>query len=158
MKKLYPLLISISILACNPSNTKIENNNTTNNPIEEQSISSTSKHADWNQFWMDFQNAVAKDDMDSLIEMTYFGGDINKESFKDNYSLYFIKELKEVIANTTSDAVKESGDPMHDFPNPKEIVWEDSSMVEGVEYESALYVYFGKVEENFKIVGFFAAG
>ncbi len=154
MKKGISAIAFIFLLftACN--NTQPEPTPDTPAPPTEETVKN---HSDWNSFWADFQKAVKDDNESAAKSMTKIGDMISEKDWNENYSFYF-PEMKDHILATGPEGV-EPEDGGEQFKELRTL-WKSESGEddEGNVYESALGLYFDKVDGNWKLVMFFAAG
>ena len=144
--------------ACSPSTSEGGADNSNQTDIEEVATPSTNDDFTWEGYWIKFQMAVANNDKEAIAEMTEFGNLLSRSDFDDYYDIYFSQEMKEIIANTKAADVPLVDDAM-EFPEGRVISHEETGYdEEGNEMGSAIMLYFGKKDDAFKLLMFFAAG
>ena len=154
----FILLALSAFLSCtsSSSDSSVDASNQTDTEITTPAPSI--ENETWDAFWSKFQVAVANDDMKTLATLAHFSDWIKEEDFEDEISSFITAELKTVIANTKAADISLSEFPEEDLPEYREISWSESSIVEGEEYGTALFLYFAKIDGQYKLVGSLAAG
>ncbi len=132
--------------------------------IEEESLikevsTLVAKTNTWEKFWTTFQEATANQDKDAIKQLTAFGENWTEKEFDEYFAIYFSAEIYELIANTTASNIPSSS--MTNLSNAtdlKELVLHESEIEDGVKYESAIMLYFGKVDNRYALVRVLMAG
>jgi hypothetical protein len=155
--KYFFILLGLSaFLSCTPisSDNVVDASNQTDTKISTPSI----ENGTWEEFWPKFQIAVANDDIKTLTSLTHFGDRIGQKGFKEEMSNFLTAELKTVIANSKVTDIPLSEYPEEGYSEYREISWSETTIVEGEEYGSGLFLYFAKMDKQYKLVGLLAAG
>lgn len=162
MKNLRNFFILMSLsafLSCTntSSDSSVDTSNQTDTEIT--TPASSIKNGTWEEFWPKFQSAVANNDMKALALLTHFGDRMmSKKRFENEMSDFLAKELREVIANNKAADIPLSEFPEEGYPEYREVSWSETAIVEGEEYGTGLFLYFAKMDGEYKLVGLLAAG
>ena len=153
MKNLFLLMAIISLLttACKTETKEQPQQQTTEQPQNETTNT-------WADFWTTFQQAVAENDKDKIAEYVIFETPLTQANFNEQFEMYFSPEMRELIAQTKAAAVPKNLDGAVTGEDVRNLVLSESGIEDGVEYESALILYFGKVEGRYGLVMWMAAG
>ncbi len=151
--------IACTLIACSP-NTSSDNNPddaTNTNPIPSEKPQSEDE--EWIEYWTTFQAAAASKDFAKLKEMVHFSEVFTKKEFDDYIDVYLSEEVTALITKTEANTMPLKDDTGHG-DDVREFSWYESSYdeEEGIEYESGLYFYFKKIENQYKLFALLAAG
>lgn len=156
MKNIIFLALLTLVLSCDNQSGK------ETKPVDSPSTSKQETEAQiWASFWSDFQAAVAADDMGKVGSMCHFTeSTIQQEEFEEMFSIFFHDDLKDVIENTPANQVElKDNDMTNAGGKMREISWsEEFTDDDGVEYGTALYLYFAKKDGEYRMIDWMSAG
>lgn len=161
MKKLIFLSLSFILLMT----TSCNNNPNTSENIDEEQKQSTDlmkKNVDvntWETFWVTFQAAAKQKDIAAIKKLSILGEVFPEKEFDELSSQYFSEKMFQLIIDTSADNLKIS-EGVVEATDARELYLDESGYdeEEGVLYESALILYFGKVDGKYGLVMWMAAG
>jgi hypothetical protein len=157
--KHFFILLGLSVfLSCTPTSSDSSLDTSSQTDAEISTPSPSIENGTWEDFWSKFQIAVTNDDTETLASLTHFGDRMRQKGFKGEISDFLTAELKEVIANSKATDITLSEYPEEGYPEYREIYWSETIIMEGVEYGSGLFLYFAKMDGQYKLVGLLAAG
>lgn len=113
--------------------------------------------AEWEQYWPEFQKAVAGKDLAALRILTQVGDgndEIDEGTFTSLGDTFLTAEVLELVAKT--DAAKVVANESE--PDVREFSWSETEMVDGEEMGSGLFFYFKKVDGKYRLFRLLAAG
>lgn len=161
MKQLIFFLLAFSFLvmtSCNNSSNASEN---TGSQIDTLSTSSkkTTNINTWEGFWETIQAAAKQKDINAIKDLAIFGEGFSEEEFDEYVSQYFTEEMYQLIIDTSADNLRLS-EGVVEAEEVRELSLDASGYdeEEDITYESALILYFGKIDEKYGLVMWMAAG
>ena len=149
MKFCVITVLSLLLLSCNTTETPTV-------PTETQQI--TEDLTSWENYWKVFQAATTEMDKEKIATLTHWSENMTEDIFNDSFESYFGKEMQDLIATTKAKEIQLSDEPITDFEEERELMWYEEGEEDGITYESAMILYFGKVDGNYKMTLWLAAG
>lgn len=160
MRKIAFIFIVFLIWSCGSAETDNLSGDADSSDVENVAPNGQIDENAWESFWTDFQAAVANSDIDKIKSMAIWNETFNEKDFDEMSDFYFSEAMKKLIASTSAGAVEKTEAVDSYAQEGRQVVLSESGYdeEEGIEYESALFLYFGKIEEKYGLVMFMAAG
>jgi hypothetical protein len=113
--------------------------------------------AEWEQYWPEFQKAIAAKDLPALRKLTQVGDgndEIDEGTFTSLGDTFLTAEVLELVAKTDAAKIAVSKSE----PDVREFSWSETEMVDGEEMGTGLFFYFKKVDGKYRLFRLLAAG
>ncbi len=161
MKQLIFFLLAFSFLvmtSCNNSSNVSENTDSQIDTLSASSKKVTNVNT-WEGFWETIQAAAKQKDINAIKDLAIFGEGFSEEEFDEYVSQYFTEEMYQLIIDTSADNLRLS-EGVVEAEEVRELSLDASGYdeEEDITYESALILYFGKIDEKYGLVMWMAAG
>jgi len=160
MNKITFILIAFVLWSCGSSDSDTPSDVSDSSDIQDVQPTVQVDNSTWEGFWSEFQAAVKSGDSTQIKSLAIWNDTFDENHFDEMQNMYFSPEMIKLILETKADAVENTDAVSMYAKDGRQVSLQESGYdeEENIEYESALFLYFGKVGEKYALVNWMAAG
>ncbi len=164
MKKILILFLAFIVASCGTSTSDTPSNTDDSTQITDNDNPNSNKDDsnkdDWAAFWQKFQEAVKSGDVAAIKQTAIWNEAFDEKGFDEMQQYFFTPEMVKLIGKTAAEDVPQTESVEEYATSGKEISLAETGYdeEEDITYESALFLYFGKINGKYGLVMWMAAG